>query len=403
MKNASKRILYIDCSSGISGDMFIGSLLDLGIDEKKFKNEISKVLPSYAKIKIWNEKRNNFTGKRFKVELTKKEKKERHLKDIKKLLDKSALTKKIIEKSKKMFEELAEVEAKIHGVSKEKIHFHELGAIDSIADIVGAAVAIESLNINKIYFSPIKVGTGSTKIEHGIVPLPVPATAELLKRCKAPIYSSGINSELVTPTGALFIKHFANSFTMPEMNIENIGIGLGSKKLKESPNFLRAIVGTPKREHSENEVLIETNIDDMNPEFLPSVERKLLKTGALDVFRTPIQMKKGRGGFILSVLCERKNIDIVADILFRETTTIGVRIHSIERRKLDRKSKKIKTKFGEAEVKLAYSKGELVNISPEFESCEKLAKKTGLPVKEIYEEVKETANKILKKPEARSQ
>ena len=397
MKDANKRILYIDCFSGISGDMFIGSLLALGLDEKKFKNKISKVLPSYAKIKIWNEKRNNFTGKRFKVELTKRETKERHLKDIKKLLDKSTLSKEIINKSKKMFEELAEVEAEIHGTTKEKIHFHELGAIDSIADILGAVIAIELLNINRIYFSPINVGTGSTKIAHGIVPLPVPATAELLKRCKAPVYSTGINSELVTPTGALFIKHFANSFTMPKMKIENTGIGLGSKEFKESPNFLRATLGALEKEHPENEVLIETNIDDMNPEFFPSVEKKLLAAGALDVFRTPIQMKKGRGGFILSMLCERSNIDKLANVLFHETTTIGVRIHCIERRKLDRKSKKIKTKFGEAEVKLAYLKGKLVNISPEFDSCEKLAKKKGLPVKEVYEEVKETANKLLKK------
>lgn len=397
MKDLNKRIIYIDCFSGISGDMFIGSLLDLGLDEKNFTNKISKVLPSYAKIKIWNEKRGSFTGKRFKVELTKKETKERHLKDIKKLLDKSTLTKGIINKSKKMFEELAEVEAGIHGTSKEKIHFHELGAIDSIADIVGAIIAIELLDINRIYFSPINVGTGSTKIAHGMVPLPVPATAELLKRCKAPIYSTGTNSELVTPTGALFIKHFAHSFTMPEMTIENIGIGFGSKEFKESPNFLRAILGTLEKKYSENEVLIETNIDDMNPEFFPSVEKKLLAAGALDVFRTPIQMKKGRGGVILSILCERKNIDILANVLFHETTTIGVRIHSIERRKLDRKSKKIKTKFGEAEVKLAYLNGKLVNISPEFDACEKLAKKKGLPVKEVYEEVKETANKLLKK------
>jgi uncharacterized protein (TIGR00299 family) protein len=395
MKDANKKILYIDCFSGISGDMFIGSLLDLGLNEKKFKNELSKVLPSYAKIKIWDEKRGGFTGKRFKVELTKKETKERHLKDIKKILDKSRLPKTIISKSKKMFEELAEVEAGIHGVSKEKIHFHELGAIDSIADIIGAVIAIKLLNISKIYFSPINVGTGSTKIAHGTVPLPVPATAELLKRCRAPVYSTGINSELVTPTGALSIKHFSHSFTMPEMEIENTGIGFGSKKLEESPNFLRTMIGTLRKEYSENEVLIETNIDDMNPEFFPSVEKKLLESGALDVFRTPIQMKKGRSGVKLSILCERKKIDVVADIIFKETTTIGIRIYSIERRKLDRKSKKIKTKFGEAEIKLAYLKGKLVNVSPEYRSCEKLAKKTGLPVKKIYEEVKETANKLL--------
>jgi len=397
MKNGGKKILYIDCFSGISGDMFIGALLDAGVDEKKFKTKISKILPPNAKIKIWNEKRGNFTGKRFKVEVSKKEKEERHLKDIRKLLEGSKLDKDIIEKSKKMFEELAEVEAKIHGVSKEEIHFHELGAIDSIADILGAVIAVALLDVNKIYFSAINVGTGVAEIEHGMVPLPVPATTELLKRFQAPIYSTGINSELVTPTGALFIKHFAHSFAMPEMKIQNIGIGFGSKKFKENPNFLRALLGTEVKKYPENEVLIETNIDDMNPEFFPSVEKKLLRVGALDVFITPIQMKKGRPGFKLSILCDRKNVDALTDILFHETTTIGIRIFSIERRKLNRKTKKIKTKYGEAEVKLAFSKGELVNISPEFESCEKLAKKTGLPVKEIYQTVKETANKLLKK------
>ncbi len=397
MNSSGERILYVDCFSGISGDMFIGALLDLGIDEKKFTNGISKILPSEAKIKIRKTKRGNFTGKKFKVEISKKITKARHLKDIKKLLDSSKLDKKIIKKGKKMFEELAEIEAGIHGVSKDKIHFHELGAIDSITDIIGAAVAIELLNVNKIYFSPINVGTGSTEIEHGRVPLPVPASSELLKRAKAPIYSSGINSELVTPTGALFIKHFAHSFTRPEMKIENIGIGFGSKEFNKSPNFLRVFMGTGTKEYTKNEALIETNIDDMNPEFFPSVEEKLLKAGALGVFRTAIQMKKGRGGFKLSIICKRKDIDTFADILFRETTTIGIRIHNIERKKLDRKIRKIKTKFGEAEVKLAYLKDELMNVAPEFNSCEKLARKTGIPIKEIYEEIKEKANKLLKK------
>jgi len=397
MKNSKERILYIDCFSGISGDMFLGALLDIGISEKTFKSKLTKILPSNAKIKIWKEKKGNFTGKRFKIELSKKEHKARHLKDIKNLLDKSNLDGKIIEKSKKMFEELAEVEAAIHGTTKEKIHFHEVGAIDSIADIVGAVIVTDLLKVKKIFFSKINVGTGSTEIAHGRVPLPVPASSELLKRAEAPVYSSGINSELVTPTGALFIKHFAHSFTRPEMKIENIGIGFGSKEFNESPNFLRVFIGTETLEHTKNEALIETNIDDMNPEFFPAVEEKLLKAGALGVFRTPIQMKKGRGGFKLSIICERKDIDTFTDILFRETTTIGIRIHHIERKKLDRKIKKIKTKVGEAKVKLAYLEDELMNVAPEFDSCKKLAKKTGMPVKEIYDIVKEKANKIFKK------
>ena len=397
MKESNEKILYIDCFSGISGDMFLGALLDTGINENLFIKKLKRILPANAKIRIWEEKKGNFKGKRFKVETIKKEHKARHLKDIQELLDKSALEKKIIDMAKKMFEELAEVEAAIHGTTKEKIHFHEIGAIDSIADIVGAVIAVGLLNVKKIYFSKINVGTGSTEIEHGIVPLPVPASSELLKRAKAPIYSTGINSELVTPTGALFIKHFAHSFTRPEMKIENIGIGFGSKEFDKSPNFLRVFVGNETIEYTKDEALIETNIDDMNPEFFPSIEKKLLKAGALEVFRTSIQMKKGRGGFQLSIICDKKDIDNFTEILFRETTTIGVRIHHIERKKLDRKTKKIKTKIGEAEVKLAYLKDELMNVAPEFESCEKLAKKTGIPVKEIYDTVKKEANKLFKK------
>jgi uncharacterized protein (TIGR00299 family) protein len=397
MKNSNEKVLYIDCLSGISGDMFIGALLDLGIDEKEFEEEISKILPPEGRIKIQKVKKGPFTGTKFYVEISKKGVKERHLSDIKKLLNSSPLNKKIIEKSKKMFDELAEVEAGIHGVSKEKIHFHELGAVDSIADIVGVMIAIELLNVKRIYFSPVNVGTGSTQIEHGRVPLPVPASAELLKRARAPIYSSGINSELVTPTGALFIKHFAYSFSMPEIIIQNIGIGFGTKEFKGHHNFLRAMLGIETKKASNNEVLIETNIDDMNPEILPLVEEKLLKSGALEVFKTPVQMKKGRGGFELSLICARKDIETLSSIIFRETTTIGIRIHSIERKKLNRENKKIKTGYGEAEIKLAYLNKELINISPEISSCEKLAKKNNLPVKEIYEEVKQEANKLLKK------
>ena len=397
MKNSNEKVLYIDCLSGISGDMFIGALLDLGIDEKKFTDKISKILPPEGKIRIKQAKKGNFEGTKFDVEITKKDLKERHLKDIKKLLEDSKLDKKIIEKSKKLFEELAEVEAKIHGTTKDKIHFHEVGAIDSIADIVGAVIAIDLLDVNKLYFSPINVGTGSTQIEHGRVPLPVPASAELLKRAKAPIYSSGINSELVTPTGALFIKHFANSFSMPKIIIQNIGIGFGSKEFKGQHNFLRAMLGIETKEAVNDEVLIETNIDDMNPEILPLVEEKLLKAGALEVFKTPIQMKKGRGGFELSLICARENIETLSSIIFRETTTIGVRILSIERKKLNRENKKIKTRYGEAEIKIAYLNKKPINISPEISSCEKLAIKNNLPVKEIYEEVKQTANKLLKK------
>lgn len=396
MKDINEKVLFADCFSGISGDMFISALLDAGADEKTFVKKVSGILPSNVQIKIWNVKRGGFTGKRFKIETSKNERKVRHLKDIKKILKESNLEKKIIKKSSEMFEDLATVEAETHGVGKEEIHFHELGAIDSIADIVGAVIAVDLLNIKKIYFSKINTGTGFTEIAHGRVPLPAPATAKLLKGSQAPIYSTGINSELVTPTGALIIKHLGNSFQMPEMRIQNIGIGFGSKEFKENPNFLRAMVGTRAKEYSNDEVLIETNIDDMNPEFFPSVEEKLMDNGALDVFSNSIQMKKGRTGLKLSIICKNKNINILTDILFRETSTIGIRIFSIQRRKLRRETKRIETQYGKAKVKLGFLNGELVNIAPEFSNCEKLATDNKIPVKEIYETIKETAKNLLK-------
>ncbi|MEO0294326.1 MAG: nickel pincer cofactor biosynthesis protein LarC [candidate division WOR-3 bacterium] len=389
-----EKILYIDCFSGISGDMFIGALLDLGLDRKRFEGMLKKILPRGTNIEIWEERRGNFVGKRFEVK-EQKEEKERKLKDIKKILRESNLDRDILIKAEKMFEELAEVEAKIHGVSKEQIHFHELGAIDSIADIVGSIIGLKLLGVKKVYFSKINVGMGSVVIKHGRVPLPVPATLELLRRAKAPIYSTGINSELVTPTGALIIRHFVDSYGMPLMRVNNIGIGFGSRILEGNSNFLRAILGVLEEKGLE-EVLIETNIDDMNPEFFPLVEEKLFKEGALEVYRTPIQMKKGRPGFMLSILCRKEDIHFLTEILFRETTTIGVRIKDIERIKLNREVRKIKTPLGKAEVKLSYLRGKLINVSPEYESCKKIAEKRKIPLKEVYEMVKTIAKSSLK-------
>ena len=385
----SEKILYLDCSSGISGDMFLAALLDAGLNQKKLVEKISKVLPKNIRIKVRREKRRGFTGKRFQIENV-DDKIERGLKGIKKLLKDSGLSKEITRKSLEMFDELAEIEAEIHGIKKENIHFHELGAIDSIADIVGAVAGVKLLGIEKTYSSKVNIGSGTTEIKHGRVPLPVPATTELLRRCGAPIYSTGMETELVTPTGALILKHFVDSFEIPEMRILAIGRGFGAKEFKKSHNFLRVLIGTTQKEWSEEEVLLETNIDNMNPEFYPTIEEKLLSAGALDFYKTPIQMKKGRPGIKISIICTRKDIDKLSEILFRETTTLGIRIQKILRRKLERKIRKVKTEFGEVEVKMAYLNGELVNFSPEYESCKRLAEKTGIPLKMVYEKAKES-------------
>ena len=305
----------------------------------------------------------------------------------------SALSENVKRRALSVFKRIGEAEAKIHGVPLEKIHFHEVGAVDSIVDIVGACVALEMLGADEVQASPLRLGSGFVETAHGKFPVPAPATLELLKGL--PTQPSDDKAELVTPTGAALLAEFCTRFgPMPAMSIEKIGYGAGTRDLEKTPNVLRAIVGAAGNETGDTIAVIETNIDDMNPQLFGDVMERLLAAGALDVFFTSIQMKKNRPGTLLTLLCERNDVDRLAETLLSHTTSFGVRVHEAQRRKLSREIVKVRTKLGEIEVKIGRRAGKVVSRSPEYESCKQAAAKAGVAVKEVYNEAARAAEDI---------
>jgi len=388
------KIAYFDCFSGVSGDMILGALFDAGLDIREFESELGKLKMSGYKIKAEKTARKGISGTKFSVDVI-EQNAERRLKDIVEIVDQSELDDDIKDLSKKTFKELTMVEAKLHSKGIEEIHLHEVGGIDSIIDVIGSFIGIKKLGIEAIYSSKIHVGTGFVECQHGILPVPAPATLELLKGI--PIYSRGIKAELTTPTGAAILKTLSKSFgVMPEMKVRKIGYGAGSREL-EIPNLLRVYIGETKDEEYEqdNVILIQTNIDDMNPEFFDYVSETLLERGSLDVFMTPIFMKKNRPGVMLSVLTTLDKLDEILSTIFTETTTLGVRIHHLERKKLSREIIPMRTRFGEIKVKIGKIGNQIKNIAPEYENCKEIAVKQGIPLKDVYDEAKEAARKAL--------
>lgn len=376
-------IAYFDCFSGISGDMILGSLIDLGLDIEYLKKEFKKINISGYEINAEKIKKRDISC--IKVNITVKDKqKYRSLKEINALIDKSELNPEVKKKSKGIFLKLAKAESKVHNIDIDKIHFHEIGAIDSILDIIGAVIGLDNLNIKKIYSSTIPVGRGFVKTAHGKLPIPAPATSELLKGI--PIYSANIKGELITPTGAAIITSLTNNFgEMPLMQIEKIGYGAGKSDF-DHPNLLRIFVGESLENYDTDVVnVIEVNIDDMNPEYYEVVFEKLLKNGALDVYLTNIQMKKNRPGIKISIISPLEITNQLTDIIFNETTTFGLRIYKTQRKKLFVEKVKVKTKYGEITIKIGKIKDEIKLISPEYEDCKKLAQENNVSLKKIYE------------------
>jgi hypothetical protein len=287
------------------------------------------------------------------------------------------------------------VEAKIHNKRIEDIHFHEIGAVDSIIDIAGACAALDMMGIDAVQCSRINVGEGFVKSEHGPLPVPAPATASLL--LGVPIYSSGVQAELATPTGAAIIAHFAGRYgPLPDMKVRSVGYGAGMKDLPV-PNLLRVYIGDDETQTgNETIIALETNIDDMNPEFYQHVFERLLETGALDVFTTPVMMKKTRPGVQLTVLAREESRDEITGIIFDETTTAGIRISRMDRVMLDREIRIINTRYGEVDVKFLSSGGRVVTVSPEYEDCRRIAKAKGVPLKTVYDEAKKMADSTEK-------
>ncbi|MFH2011293.1 MAG: nickel pincer cofactor biosynthesis protein LarC [Pseudomonadota bacterium] len=380
------KIAYLDCFSGISGDMILGAMVDLGLSKTKLEDELGKLSLSGYEITCSNEARMQINGTRVKVILKEKEYHHRSFSDIKRLITESTLDKETKELSIGVFQRLAEAEAKIHKKDIDDIHFHEVGAVDSIVDVVGAAVGIKHFGIEGVYASRIPLGSGFVTCQHGTLPLPAPATIELLKGI--PVYESGIKGELVTPTGAAIITTLTDNFgRMPSMIIRNIGYGVGDKEFQEVPNLLRIILGEEEREKETDRVtVIETNIDDMNPEVYDFLMERLFEEGALDVSLSPIQMKKNRPSVLLRVICHEGNKTRVINTILNESTSFGVRYYEVDRVKVPRRLEEVETKFGKINVKIYQDNDAIINVSPEYEDCKKIAKEKKVPLKRVYSE-----------------
>lgn len=388
------KIAYFDCFSGISGDMFSGALLDAGLHFGRLKDALAKLnLPGYS-VSRRKVTRGGISGTKFSVRV-KQETPRRYLKDVLEIIENSLLSKDIKRQSSEIFSSLAAAEGKVHAMPADKVHFHEIGALDCIIDVVSALSGLELLGIEKVFCSPVNTGSGFVSSSHGMLPVPSPATAELLKG--APVYSSGTEAELTTPTGAALIRHVCSGFgRLPAMKTEHTGYGAGDKELA-FPNLLRVFTGAADGGPPESAVLVETNIDDMNPEFYGHVFDLLFSEGALDVFMTPVFMKKQRPGTKLSVLCLEDKLEAVKRIILRETSSNGLRYGAVSRETLGRRTIKIKTGYGEIGVKIASSGNKILNVSPEYEDCALAAKKCGAPLKNVYESAKRGAMEWLKK------
>lgn len=391
------KIAYFDCFSGISGDMILGALADLGNDFSFIKKELKKLdLKGYS-LSHKKVKRGVIETTRVDVKVTEKSSSKRNLKSIISIIKNSGLAEKIKNDSIKIFRRLAEAEATVHGTTINKIHFHEVGAIDSIVDIVGSVIGIHHLNISKIVSSSINIGSGFVKCDHGTLPVPAPAVVEILRG--VPCFSSGTRQELTTPTGAAVIVTLANEFgSLPELKTDRVGYGAGGKNLKEMPNALRIILGelSIANELKKEIFVLETNIDDMNPEFYDVVMEKLFQAGAVDVFLTPIIMKKNRPATKLSVLTQQQNVEMLANEVLKNTTSFGIRFYPVERVMLEREFQEIETVLGKVKVKIGKRDGEICHISPEYEHCKKISREQGIPIKKVYEEIQSAICKIFK-------
>lgn len=382
----SMKLAHFDCFSGISGDMTLGALVDAGADLATIKSELRRLDLKGWQISAERVKRGALFATNVKVESTEKHH-HRGLSTIVDLIEQAELAPRIKERATKIFRRLGEAEAKVHQVEIEKVHFHEVGAVDAIIDIVGAAIGFELLSVDEFSCSAFDVGAGTVKTDHGILPVPAPATAELLRG--APSFSSGVQCELVTPTGAAIATTLASRFAeMPPMKIESVGYGAGSTDLPDRPNVMRLLVGvataTEKGEQWDPPIaVIEANLDDMSPQIYGYFAEQALAAGALDVFSSPVQMKKNRPGLLVTLLVEPENMNRLIDLVFRETTTIGVRTHEVRRRTLKREIISVETPIGEIRMKVSRLNGTMLNAAPEYEDCQRLAAQKGIPLKEV--------------------
>ncbi len=377
--------LYYDCFSGISGDMNLGALMDLGVDPEYLRAELAKLPLSGYRLDIRRESRGGISGTRVEV-VTRAEQPHRHLAKILELIEGSGLSSPVRELGGRIFRRLAEAEGRVHGIAPEAVHFHEVGATDAIVDILGAVIAIDSLGVRSILSSSIELGSGVARCEHGLLPVPAPATLELLRG--APTRRGGQPFEATTPTGAAILTSLVDTFDdQPRLIPERIGYGIGAKA-GPLPNALRLILGErPSQTARERLSLLECQLDDMNPEWYQYALERLFAAGARDAWLTPLIMKKGRPGTAIGVLCDDHLASPLTELLLRETSTLGVRRQEVEREVLERRIIEVSTRFGPVPVKLAYLQGRRLKAKPEYEVCQRLAQANSVPLQEIYTEV----------------
>lgn len=428
--------LYLDLFSGISGDMFLGALLDLGVEPRALETELAKLGLEGYHLHVSRQARGGLAGTKFDVHLETEAPHHHHepdqgsaagpqhpseappgtdhphphpghephhsarphdhphgrnFADIRHLIHHSALSEWVKQKSLAVFQRVADAEGRVHGQPPDAVHFHEVGALDSIIDLVGACVALEALGRPQVLASAVVEGTGTLQCAHGLLPLPAPATLEILRARGVTVTQCEEPHELITPTGAALLAEFAESFApLRDLAVTRVGYGLGSRQNRTRPNVLRALWGetaaaSPHDWETDRIWVLETNLDDINPELLGALVEKTLAAGALDVFHTPIQMKKNRPAVLLAILCAEADADRFTELLLRETTAFGVRRSAAERRKLRREMRTVPTPFGDIEVKLGWLDGHVIQAAPEFESCRRCAAQAGVPLKQVYE------------------
>jgi uncharacterized protein (TIGR00299 family) protein len=391
-------ILYLDCSAGVSGDMLLGALVDVGVPFAEMKRQLDKLAVRGFRITRSSGTRGGLKGTSIRV-VTPGDRGHRHLSDFEKILRRSRLAPDVKERSEALVRRLFEAEAEVHGASAESIHLHELGSLDTLVDIVGAVAGAARLGVSEVVSSPVNVGGGFVETEHGRMSVPAPATALLLRG--APVFSDGDEFERTTPTGALLATGLATRFgAFPAMTIRKIGHGLGAKDPEGGrANALRLVWGERAGDLSETVLVIETTIDDMTPEQTGYLQEKLLLAGVLDVFLTPVLMKKNRPGVNVTVLAHPGRREAVGEILFSEGTTLGIRYHEVRREVLERRFLSVVTPYGAVRVKEGLHDGRVVNRAPEFEDCRTLAVEKKVPLKEVQRAALQAAVKPRKKHE----
>ncbi|MEK6304498.1 MAG: nickel pincer cofactor biosynthesis protein LarC [Acidobacteriota bacterium] len=404
------RLVYFDCFSGCSGDMIVGALLDLGVEFEELKRQLGSLGLAGYEIRAEQVKRSGIAGTKFTVEVNEGVQPERTLSDIRAIIEQSGLSDQTKRRAIRAFELLAEAEARVHGTKADHVHFHEVGAVDSIIDTVGAMIGFEMLGADQFFASAFRVGYGFVKSQHGQLPIPAPATAELLRG--VPVYAGEIEGEFVTPTGAAIVRTLCAEFgAMPAMTIDRVGYGAGSRDPEGFPNALRLVVseGTDRHEAGravdgekgqmqgdETVVVIETNIDDMNPQAYGFVMERAFALGALDVFLTPAQMKKDRPGVLLTVLAKPGDAEVLIELVLEETTTLGVRYYEAKRRILDRVIESVATEHGVVRVKVARDGARTLHFQPEYEDCARLARQAGVPLLEVQDAARAAYREKLK-------